>query len=100
MAFRRTKTMSEYDKYNYYTYKGYRLDEKPTWSLSVDDIRLLDAAIYQIENRTTIRDAAKNYGLAKSTYHNRIYANLKLLSRELYDCVITVLCKHNGGNRY
>ena len=40
--------------------------------------RACDLALYLIENRTTVRVAAKKFGLSKSTVH-------------------TVVCKWNGG---
>ena len=42
------------------------------------DERAEELALYLIENRTTVRAAAKKYGVSKSTVH-------------------TVVCKWNGG---
>lgn len=43
------------------------------------DQRAQELAVYVIENRATIRAAAKHFGISKSTVH-------KDLSERLYDC--------------
>ena len=45
--------------------------------------RAKDAAIYIIENRTTIRAAAAHIGISKSTLHKDISEKLPLVAPEL-----------------
>lgn len=74
--------------------KGFRLNDKTIYDLSTEDVKIMDAAIYQWENRTSIVDTAKNFNFSKSTWHNRIHNELKALSTELYDCLDSVLKSH------
>lgn len=89
----------------YTTYEGYQLDDVYTWELSDSDIDLLDAAIYLVDNRCTIRQVCKNFGKFKrATLQRHIHTKLRCLSFELYRCVCRVL-KHNmtkkvGGTNF
>ena len=53
--------------------------------------RTQELAVYMIENRSTIRDAAKHFGLSKSTVHKDLTCRLKKQNRILYDDVQQVL---------
>ena len=55
------------------------------------DERAEELALYLIENRTTIRAAAKKYGVSKSTVHKDISERLPQLNRTLYLQVKEVL---------
>ena len=44
----------------------------------------MDLAHYLIENRTTVRAAAKKFGVSKSTVHKDLSERLPLYDRPLY----------------
>lgn len=80
------------DEYNYY--QGYLLDDNQyVWDLTENDKQLLDAAVYLVDNRYSIRKAALNCNYSKSTLHRKIHTQLRQLSSELYKCVIRTLSK-------
>ena len=53
--------------------------------------RACDLAEYIIENRTTIRAAAKQFGVSKSTVHKDLSERLQYINRPLYLSVKKVL---------
>ena len=53
--------------------------------------RAYELAVYIIENRTTIRAAAKQYGISKSTVHKDLTERLKQSNYTLYLQVKQVL---------
>ena len=53
--------------------------------------RAQSLALYIIENRTTVRAAAQNFGISKSTVHKDISERLPLFDRALYLQVKEVL---------
>ncbi len=58
-----------------------------------DDLktRACDLAVYIIENRTTIRSAAKAFGISKSTVHKDLTERLERYNHVLYRQVKEVL---------
>ena len=46
--------------------------------------RACDLALYIIENRATVRQAAKQFGVSKSTVHKDIAERLPFINRQLY----------------
>ena len=46
--------------------------------------RACDLALYMIENRATVRQAARQFGVSKSTVHKDIAERLPLFNRRLY----------------
>lgn len=46
--------------------------------------RACDLALYIIENRATVRQAAKQFGISKSTVHKDIAERLPFINRQLY----------------
>lgn len=58
-----------------------------------DDLenRAEELAVYIIENRTTIRSAAKHFGISKSTVHKDLSERLPQCSHALYAEVKKVL---------
>ena len=46
--------------------------------------RACDLALYIIENRATVRQAAKQFGISKSTVHKDIAERLPAINRQLY----------------
>ena len=53
--------------------------------------RACDLAVYIIENRTTVRAAARKFGVSKSTVHKDLQDRLPLFNRPLYLLVKEVL---------
>ena len=53
--------------------------------------RACDLAVYIIENRTTIRAAAKKFGISKSTVHKDLSERLERINRPLYQQVKEIL---------
>jgi hypothetical protein len=70
-----------------YVYNGYSLDDNIKYDLSDKDRDLLDACIYLVDNRSSIRVTAKNYGYRKSSLHRYIHLRLPKLSHELFGLV-------------
>ena len=58
-----------------------------------DDLerRARELAVYLIERRTTIRDAAKHFSVSKSTVHKDLSERLKEIDRSLYVQVKEIL---------
>ncbi len=58
-----------------------------------DDLeqRAQELAVYMIENRTTIRAAAKKFGISKSTVHKDLSERLENVNRPLYQQVKEIL---------
>lgn len=81
------------DDINYYM--GYLLDDGLcNFELTDDDRKLLDACIWMIDNKASIRCTAANQCMNKSTLHKHIHTKLNKLSYELYTYVIRVLAGH------
>ena len=53
--------------------------------------RAQELAVYIIENRTTIRSAAKHFGISKSTVHKDLSERLERCNRALYVQVKQIL---------
>ena len=50
---------------------------------SIDE-RVCDVAVYIIENKSTVRAAAKQFGISKSTVHKDLTERLRRLNPALY----------------
>ena len=61
--------------------------------------RACEPAAYIIENRTTVREAAKKFGVSKSTVHKDIQERLPLYNRTLYLQVKEIL-QENKAQRH
>jgi len=61
--------------------------------------RACELAVYIIENRTTVREAAKKFGVSKSTVHKDIQERLPLYNRTLYLQVKEIL-EENKAQRH
>lgn len=48
------------------------------------DKRAQELAVYMIENRATVRAAAKRFGISKSTVHKDLSERLEQCNRSLY----------------
>ena len=53
--------------------------------------RAVKLAEYIIENKTTVRDAAKKFGISKSTVHMDVSSRLKKVNPSLYNDVRKIL---------
>lgn len=58
--------------------------------------RACDLAVYIIENQTTVRAAAKQFGISKSTVHKDISDRLRECNRPLYLQVKEVLDRNKA----
>ena len=56
-------------------------------------------ALYIIENRTTVRAAARKFNISKSTVHKDLYERLPAFNRPLYLQVKSVL-EENKAQRH
>ena len=61
--------------------------------------RACDLAEYMIENKATVRTAAKKFGISKSTVHKDISERLEHINRSLYLDVKKVL-EQNKAERH
>lgn len=61
--------------------------------------RARELAVYLIERRTTIRDAAKHFSVSKSTVHKDLSERLERIDRTLYAQVKEIL-EHNKAERH
>ncbi|GHV33591.1 sporulation transcriptional regulator SpoIIID [Clostridia bacterium] len=61
--------------------------------------RACELAAYIIENKATVRAAAKQYGISKSTVHKDLSERLKIYNRTLYDQAKAVL-EENKAERH
>ena len=66
-----------------------------------DDLerRARELAVYLIERRTTIRDAAKHFSVSKSTVHKDLSEQLREIDRSLYVQVKEIL-EQNKAERH
>ena len=58
--------------------------------------RACDLAVYIIENRATVRAAAKKFGISKSTVHKDLQDRLPQFNRTLYLQVKEILDENNA----
>lgn len=68
-------------------YEGYEIDCKGFYLLDYKERKVLDACIWMVDNRATIRETARNCGYSPSTLWRRIHKECRYLSTELYDRV-------------
>lgn len=61
--------------------------------------RSCELALYMIENRATVRAAAKKFGISKSTVHKDISERLPLYNRPLY-LQVKALLEENKAERH
>ena len=63
------------------------------------DERAAELACYMIENKTTVRDAAKHFGVSKSTVHKDVTERLYYINKPLYNEVKKLL-EYNKSQRH
>lgn len=68
-------------------YQGYEIAEEYT-SLDEEQMHVLYACYWMVDNRSTIRETAKNCEYSATTFWRRIHNECKNLSPELYECVL------------
>jgi putative DeoR family transcriptional regulator (stage III sporulation protein D) len=61
--------------------------------------RAVELANFIIEKKTTVRAAARKYGISKSTVHKDVTERLQRVKPELADCVRSVL-EENKAERH
>ena len=61
--------------------------------------RACDLAVYIIENQSTVRAAAKEFGVSKSTVHKDIAERLPKFNRTLY-LQVKVVLEQNKAERH
>ena len=61
--------------------------------------RVIKVANYIIKNNTTVRKAAKNFGVSKSTIHKDVTERLKKLNLSLYS-KIKIIMEINKASRH
>ena len=61
--------------------------------------RACDLALYIVENRTTVRQAARQFGVSKSTVHKDIAERLPQFNRQLY-LQVKVILDENKAQRH
>lgn len=61
--------------------------------------RAVELALYIIENNATVRDAAKRFGISKSTVHKDLSERLRYIDHGLYEQARTVL-EQNKAERH
>lgn len=49
-----------------------------------EERRCEDIAVYMLENSCTVRDAARAFGISKSTVHKDVTCNLKIVNKALF----------------
>ena len=79
-------------------YCGYSLDSKSRAELNSSELNLLDACIWLVENKSSLRDTGKNWSFSKSYLHRRVHSDVKSLSPDLYSAVKRRL-KINSSHR-
>ena len=76
---------------NLFYYESYLLDNKTTYELTEDELKLLDTCIFLVDNRCSLRVAARNNNYATTTLHRHIHNILPCLSYELYKCCVRII---------
>ena len=73
-------------------YQNYEIPEKDY--LSNEELHVLYACCWMVDNRSTIRETAVNCGYSRSTFWRRIHNECRQLSPELYRCVVRQMQKN------
>ncbi len=58
--------------------------------------RTVDLANYIIENKATVRDTAKKFGISKSTVHKDLTERLPRINKSLFEAAREVLDKNRN----
>ena len=68
-------------------YQGYEIAEEYSY-LEEEELHVLYACHWMVDNRSTIRETAVKYGSSATTFWRRIHNECRQLSPELYRCVV------------
>ena len=60
------------------------------------DLRARDLAVYILEHRATVRDAAKHFGISKSTVYKDVTERLRRVSPSLWAQVRQILLENKA----
>lgn len=74
-------------------YQGYEISEEYSY-LEEEELHVLYACYWMVNNRSTIRETAVNCGYSATTFWRRIHKECKQLSPELYRCVVRQMKKN------
>lgn len=74
-------------------YQGYEIPEEYSY-LEEEELHVLYACYWMVNNRSTIRETAVNCGYSATTFWRRIHKECKQLSPELYRCVVRQMKKN------
>lgn len=74
-------------------YQGYEISEEYSY-LEEEELHVLYACYWMVNNRSTIRETAVNCGYSATTFWRRIHKECKQLSPELYRCVVRQMRKN------
>lgn len=58
--------------------------------------RTVNIAHYIVENKATVRSAAKHFGVSKSTVHKDVTERLYMINRSLYNEVQPILAENKA----
>lgn len=82
------------ETYNEY-YEGYILnDGLYSWNLTNRDKRILNEAIFLVDNNMSIRRLSKEFLVSKSQIHRDLTVELRKISFELYQVVQKIFKKN------
>ena len=73
-------------------YQNYEIPERDY--LSNEELHVLYACCWMVDNRSTIRETAVNCEYSRSTLWRRIHNECRQLSPELYRCVVRQMQKN------
>ena len=65
-----------------------------------EERRCEDIAVYMLENSCTVRDAARAFGISKSTVHKDVTCNLKTVNKALFFQVRELLETNKAQRHY
>jgi len=65
-----------------------------------EERRCEDIAVYMLENSCTVRDAARAFGISKSTVHKDVTCNLKIVNKALFFQVRELLETNKAQRHY
>lgn len=80
--------MSNFEDYIIDTYENYELNEGVfLYELSDKDLKILESAIFFLDNKCSLRQLSKEVMISKSVLHLDLTMRLQKLSFEMYSCV-------------
>lgn len=74
-------------------YQGYEIAEEYSY-LEKEELHVLYACCWMVDNRSTIRETAINCEYSTTTFWRRVHNECRQLSPELYRCVMRQIQKN------